>query len=145
MKLLSAVSVLFAIGPGIALFSHALWTITKDSIGARWPTVEGEVKSIRRKHTYRGIRNLQVAYEYEVQGKRYVGNRYSYGWPVGLAGDASVDAFVRTHSEGSGIKVFYNPKKPQQVLIAPGLSFGHLIQLLISVLFFGMGLVVLNR
>jgi hypothetical protein len=145
MELLLAVTVLAAIGPGVALLSYAFWTIGKDSIGSRWPVVEGQVRSIRRKSGYRGIRHLQLTYEYEVEGKRYVGNRYSFGWPAGRAGDTDLNAFVRTHPEGSGIKLFYNPKKPQQALVAPGLSLGHCVQLLVSLAFLWMGLLVLHR
>jgi len=145
MKLLLTVTVLAAIGPGLALLSYALWTIGKDWRGSRWPAVEGQVRSIRRKSGYRGIRHLKLTYEYELGGKRYVGNRYSFGWPAGLVGDTDLDAFVRTHPEGSGIKLFYNPKKPQQALVAPGLSFGHCVQLLLSLAFLVMGLVVLHR
>jgi hypothetical protein len=109
-----------------------------------WPVAEGQVRSVRRTPAYRGIRKLRLTYEYVVQGKRYIGNRYSFGWPAGLAGDANVDTFVKTHPEGSRIKVFYNPKEPQQALVAPGSFFGHFVQFAISIVFLGMGLLVLH-
>ena len=144
MDALASVRLVAAIGPGIALIAYTFRNFVKDLESRRWPVVEGQVRSIRKTHSYRGIRHVQLAYEYSVNGRGYVGRRYSFGWPAGLAGAAKVDTLVRTHPSGSQLPIHYNPRKPAQALLVPGPSLGTLLGFTIAIVFLFLGVLTLK-
>ncbi|HVO22764.1 MAG TPA: DUF3592 domain-containing protein [Candidatus Margulisiibacteriota bacterium] len=144
MEALSVVRGAAAIGPGVALFGYALRNLAKDWASRAWPSVEGRIDVVRGVHGYRGIRSLQLTYEYSVHGRQYVGTRYSFGWPVGLAGGTNVDRFIKQHPRGSTVRVYHNPNEPAEALIMPGRSLGHLFGFAISLAFVAGGLLTLR-
>jgi hypothetical protein len=143
MEPLSIVKGVTAIGPGIALFGYGLRNFAKDRASRAWPTVEGYVNAVRGVEGYRGIRHLQLTYEYSVAGRRYAGTRYSFGWLAGVTG-RHADRFITQHPRGSALKVYHNPNNPAEALIMPGASLGHLLVFALSVAFVGLGLLALR-
>src|SRR5262245_51454477 len=72
---------------------------------------------------------VDISYHYEVAEHPYEGDRYRYG-----AGSSSDSAWARdavaTYSEGSEVKVFYNPKDPSEAVLSPGLDSSNYMWLL---------------
>ena len=64
---------------------------------------------------------VDIRYHYEVDQHPYDGDRYRYA-----AGSSSDSAWaqkaVARYSEGSEVKVFYNPKDPSESVLSPGLD-----------------------
>ena len=72
---------------------------------------------------------VDIRYHYQVDEREYEGNRYRYG-----AGSSSDSAWawdaVAKFSEGSEVKVFYNPKNPSESLLSPGLDSSNYVWIL---------------
>ena len=66
----------------------------------------------------------QAEYEYVVNGRRYTGTRIRYG--VTSGGKRSAKRFVASRPAGSAITVRYNPARPDDALLEPGVSGGDL-------------------
>ncbi len=64
---------------------------------------------------------VDIRYHYEVNGQPFEGSRYRY-----LQGSSSDSKWaqdaVNRYSMGSEVPVFYNPKKPSESLLSPGLD-----------------------
>jgi hypothetical protein len=64
---------------------------------------------------------VEIRYQYEVSERPYEGDRYRYG-----AGSSSDSAWawkaVAKYSEGSEVKVFYNPGNPAESVLSAGLD-----------------------
>ena len=140
---LAVVREVAAIGPGIALFGYGLRNFAKDLESRAWPTVDGQIEAVRRTHV-KGVLYIQLKYQYSVRGQRYVGTRWSFGWPRGMAMGMEAETFVKQHPRGSTLTVYYNPEDHGQALIVPGPSLGHLLVFAISLVFVGMGLLALH-
>lgn len=90
-----------------------------------WPSVEGTLKRVEI--VERGsqfdlndaVSFPAVRYSYEVAGKRYSGDRLSFG--LGGGNLASRWA-IRGLSVGASVRVFYDPAKPSQSVLRPGVA-----------------------
>src|SRR4051794_12175599 len=113
----------------------------------RWPVAKGRVleskveeyrqsvgssgsfaASPARMTLYRPI----VRYEYEVDGKRFRGNRMaqSPGWDRGVP--AFADEIVRRYPSGSDIDVRYNPNRHDEAVLEPRVPRGWILALLFA-------------
>lgn len=72
---------------------------------------------------------VDIHFHYEVGGQAYEGDRYRYA-----AGSSSDSGWARNavnrYPEGAEVPVFYNPKKPSESLLSPGVDGSNLMMLL---------------
>ncbi|MCR9294298.1 MAG: DUF3592 domain-containing protein [bacterium] len=96
-----------------------------------WPTTSGRVlqagvrsEQIKSRDDQRRERRstyyyADVEYEYEVEGKRYVGTRITFS--EGQSGSAAdAQATVGRYPTGTQVKVAYDPDAPEQSVLEPG-------------------------
>jgi hypothetical protein len=117
-------------GIGVLMFAATKYFSGQDT--AKWPTVQGSI--IRSGITQQKMRSrqtgtigvsygLDLAYEYSVENKRFVGQDVMYGekgWWGGTDKDA-VRTAAKRFPQSKQVKVYYNPKKPQQAVLIPGI------------------------
>jgi hypothetical protein len=61
-----------------------------------------------------------IKYKYAVAGKEYSGNRYRFGQDS--SNDHSAQRIVTEHPVGKQVSVYYDPDRPSEALLRPGLE-----------------------
>ena len=118
----------FLIALGFLLFCiymlrHALKNHRSAKASNDWPSVTGALTELQLwgKRRINGemvdSENLIVQYQYEVNGKKFVGRRVAF---YTLHYPETVD-FAKRYPQGSRVSVFYNPQNPAESVIVPGL------------------------
>ncbi|MFY9695799.1 MAG: DUF3592 domain-containing protein [Xanthobacteraceae bacterium] len=85
----------------------------------KWPRAAGTVmtsvleKSPEHRRRYRAA----LQYRYRVGGKDYQASRVFWGGNEGR--EKHMASVVETYPEGSGVRVFYDPKKPSEAVLDP--------------------------
>ncbi len=67
-----------------------------------------------------------ISYRYEVNGQTYKGNRYRYDGHPSFYNEAEANQVLAAHPKGSEIEVYYNPDKPADAVLSPGLDTADL-------------------
>ncbi len=100
---------LLAMG-GIGLFG-AIAKIHNGTQSAQWPSAAGRISAsevVLRGRTYHPI----VAYEYEVNGRRYQGDCLGYGAKTLHDSKAQAEALLKPYPVGTHVDVYYKPASP---------------------------------
>lgn len=88
----------------------------------RWPKTDGRIVEIIDTLPSEGPEALPtVTYEFNVDGKKYHGNRYNYSSRISI--DYSYDEyleFCKRYRRGSTVTVSYDPKDPKRCCLFPG-------------------------
>ncbi len=94
-----------------------------------YPTTEGVItrSEVRTEPGDEGgtVHKLDVAYDYEVGGRRYTGTQYCYA-PQGPGGRACYE--IRAGLPvGARVPVYYDPDDPADALLRPGVLGSHVV------------------
>lgn len=96
-----------------------------------WPTVEGTIiaSGVVREHAsgssnsmVTGGQNVykpEVAYEYEINGERYVSNRIEL-LDVASSNQGRAQSIQSNYKPGDQVRVYYDPENPERSLLKPG-------------------------
>lgn len=119
-------------GAGLAC-GYAVIQMGRGLLARRWPTVEGEIVDSRVVRTGRrsgdGVDWL-VTYRYHVAGQPYSSNRVRFGQhtPNSMlpAHDKGITAGALAHRypRGKPVRVYYNPRRPDDSVLYPTPHFG---------------------
>jgi hypothetical protein len=117
----------FGILFGLSLGALAAWFVFRDRRRARaaraWPATSGRIvtSSVEEKRLPGDRPNVRfaprVAYEYEVEGRRYQSERIAFRdvfWSLAPQGPA---AQVARYPEGAAVTVYYDPQRPQDAVL----------------------------
>jgi hypothetical protein len=115
--------------PLVALLGGILLTALALRVGGDvrasrdWPSTSGTVEAARvamqSEGNERKLFGAQVSYRYEVDGRRYTGERISFeSGPSPNRGLA--EAIVQRYAPGSTVRVFYDPARPERAVLEPG-------------------------
>lgn len=74
-----------------------------------------------------------VLYEYEVQGKRYVGQQITFGSQVGYGNANRAQQVVDRYAPGNRVQVYYDPTKPDQAVLERRVGTGGQLYLWVAV------------
>lgn len=121
-------------------------------IASRWPSMPGRVlssKVVQRKSGGFGddekdaeLRNFaEVTYEYEVQGRKFRGNRVSIGEDLG---NYRVEETIAKYPKGARVMVFYNPTKQSEAVLerdVPEGAFRFMFWLITGLVAVGLALI----
>lgn len=91
----------------------------------RWPTVQGEIVSIDMgiKHTVRELLYVpKVRYRYTVDGKDYENSRIDVTSQRMFYSQSAASAVLMAYRVNGPVTVHYNPRRPKQSLLNPGIS-----------------------
>jgi hypothetical protein len=109
---------------------HLAWKFAQQTRAVRLPTTDGTItrSAVREEPGEDGpTYSFDVAYEYEVAGKRYTGTRYSYD--AVRTNTRAWHAVRDSFPVGSRVPVTYNPDDPAESVLHPGPTGFHLMML----------------
>jgi hypothetical protein len=116
-----------------------------------WPTVEGTVvsSSLRRRLVPggRGARHEylpEIAFEYELGGRRYVSEQVAVG-RVASSFAAGSERIVDDHPPGARVTVHHHPTRPEYAVLLTGARSADLTQLAVGLAIAVAGLVMLAQ
>ena len=116
-----------------------------------WPMALGSVtvSEIRRSTSSNrngDSYNFRVEYEYEVEDQPYTGTTYSYKITTNSANRRDAEALVKEHTVGSTVNVYFNPSKPSECVLVPGLNTSSYLGFLVGGVFLLMmiGMILQN-
>ena len=140
----------FATIIGAMIMAYGFLTIFRSRKTRTWPTVEGTIiasgivkkmgssspgsTNVTNNDTYKA----EIAYEYEVDGRRYVSNRVHL-LDISSSNYSRAESIQSRYKTGAPVRVYYSPKNPEQALLEPGGSSGGWLPILV-----GTGFVVIS-
>jgi hypothetical protein len=132
---------------GFATLLFGFATLAKIKATSAWPSVDGVVVAsgtIVHVHTDSEHRldetrmhEPTVRYEYEVDGRKYSGDRITLA-RVARTGDFAA-AMLARYPVGEGVRVHYDPKDPKSAVLRPGDTRGIEILFTVAVGFIAIG------
>jgi hypothetical protein len=143
---------LILIGGGLIVWQSL--EIERALASRRWPRVAGKMRRFRREERDLYGDGLfyqhQVLCRYQVGGTEFLCSRLRFGlrglwWPRLLFVLARFKRMSQQHVVESQVPVAYNPEKPEESVLEPGLSAGLLAGLLVGACFFAIGVLELRK
>ncbi|MBD1911762.1 MULTISPECIES: DUF3592 domain-containing protein [unclassified Leptolyngbya] len=105
---------------GLGLWIMAAYILRKSQQAQHWPETMGRVLSadvkeviIKRQKHYQTV----VCYEYFVQGQPYQSQRLSFGNACRISDRPTAQQAIRPFRPTMPVKVYYNPRKPQEAVL----------------------------
>ncbi len=132
---------------GFVIFSLSMIPVLKSRLSKSWNTVTGKVikseiytsRDSDANATYRA----DIAFEYIVDGSKYLSDRLYYGVKI-MSSDNWINSkkSVDKYPVGKEIIVYYDPDKPNDSVIEPGIHFGLGGVFIFSICLIILGLVI---
>lgn len=106
------------------------WWNTTNRIraSAEWPAVDGEIihseivrdSTRNRGGNYNILHRADVRYRYEVSGRQYESDVFTFGIPHSFDKRADAETEIATYAVGRHVSVRYDPSSPETSCINPG-------------------------
>ena len=131
---------------GVATAMFFVFRIYQGATSVHWPFVIGELEStdlkeviFKGKDVDGGVDSasawvVSFRYSYAVSGRKYDGSRVTYSDGINKTSRA-LRKLQNKYQGNASIKVYYNPAKPTQCVLVPGLSIFNFTPLITSALF----------
>jgi hypothetical protein len=132
---------------GLPATIGCLWLVNAERGRTMWPTVEGLVLSSKASPyvsgSSKGPNQLMyrpaVTYAYAIDGREYKSHRIGPSvW--GTSSQSFVDDYLVRYRVHERVKVHYDPRDPAQARLEVGVETVHVIGILVSLLFDGLGI-----
>lgn len=128
--------VIVAIAAGTTALLRSLWTLFTAIDSRKWPSTEGVVVASDEET----LVEPKLSYRFTVNGQGYVGNRRVFG----KAGWKIFFPMIKEYRQGTSVTVRYNPEKPSEAVLEPGVSWWLFSTLVFEIAFIGVGIVFLR-
>jgi hypothetical protein len=131
------------IGGGLSFWG---WTILQDArASVSWPTAEGVVSSSEVDHSTDAeggdSYSPEVTYQYQVDGQNLANNQIKFG-ENSYSSRRKAEEIAAAYPVGKQVTVYYEPERPDNAVLEPGVSAGSYIVLGIGVLFIALALLI---
>ncbi|NHZ92242.1 DUF3592 domain-containing protein [Massilia sp. CCM 8733] len=107
---------------GAAIGATGLFIVRlRESRRARaWPTADAVILSstARQRANGKGY-DYAIAYEYSVDGSKYVGTRIGFGGPFAERWQPSPESMLQTYAPGLNMLAHYCPERPEEAVLVP--------------------------
>ena len=144
--------IFIAIGVVIILFlSYIAIRAIKSS---QWQTTPGVLlkkgkklvvsKDTRNRKVEWKTTQIDIEYEYEVNGEKYISKRATFSDMVNKP-MSSLDELLNEYLTTSHIIVYYNPSKPSDSVLFPGVRIWNFTPMVSGVLFIATGVYLLSQ
>ncbi len=140
---------------GIITSAIFLLKIMKAFASANWPRVKGELLSTALRTVvfkgreadgtpdYASAAVADFKYEYEVDGVKYSGSKVTFSDNVSKP-LSSLRKLQKLYKGQNNIWVYYNPQKPGESVLIPGVNIFNFTPLITSFLFLAAGIYLMN-
>ena len=130
---------------GASFLRTALGKWARAMRSKRWPTVEGRIVSCgfgshSPSEDGAEIRFAKIEYRYSVDGAEHVGSRISFA-DLSHTG-AAAESYVKHHPVGLRVPVHYDPLRPEDSLLEPGVRVQVFVRICFALAVFGTGAVL---
>ncbi len=126
-------------GGGGVLLLLALRNVQRGFVCRWWPQTQGRIARafvlVQTAADGGKTYGTQLEYEYTIEGTTYRGKRRRFG-DAGSWSQAQAKRMLAPYSPGASVRVFFNPRKPEDAVLIPGASWGNL-----AIAFGGMGFI----
>ncbi len=121
---------LLFLGVGLILFTVGAYQIYHGMESTAWPTVRGVITVAELgKHIDRDLDNnstdttysADISYDYLVDDQAYVNGSVHFG-SMSSSDPSMARAMLQRYPVGKTVTVFYNPERPQQAVLEPGVA-----------------------
>ena len=137
---------------GVGLMILLTHSIIKASASKDWPSVWGELQSsgihsvtVKTRNAGRksamGGDKVKCLYSYVVDGQSYLSKRVTFSDYV-VKTQSALNRILGQHENRSMVKVYYNPKKPGDSVLIPGVSIYNITPYVTAILFSGTGVAI---
>jgi Protein of unknown function (DUF3592) len=141
-------SCLLFLGIGAGAIVYSVLALVSALESRRWPAAAGVMIESRLEkspsddggYTYRP----EVSYRFTVEGKELVGRRACFGDRIATGWSSPSTRILRKYPHGAQIKVRYNPRRPEDAVLEPGLNGFIVSFFLLGVAFFAFGILMLR-
>lgn len=133
---------LFAVVGYFVAFHFGKPILDNAKASAQWPSVEGiiersEVTTSRSSgKNKKTMYTADIDYRYSVEDKEYRSSTIAFGGRVSSSSSSSAYAITKRYPVGQQVPVYYEPQKPENAVLEPGVT-------LMSYLVYGIGLLFL--
>lgn len=141
---------------GAAILGYLVYIAFRASSSTSWPKTSGVLLSkgkqlhvsrdltSHEKHVTWKSLHIDVEYEYEVDGVRYVSSRVTFSDMVNKPVSA-LDRVLDEYLSSDQVTVHYNPKDPSDSALHPGLRVWNFTPMITGILFIGAGVFLLYQ
>jgi len=154
MNELLLIGILFLV-IGIILSVIGLITWNKARVSNSWPAVTGKILNasvdrIRERNrdsdgdvSIETKYEIDVSYEYTVEGREYVGNTIQFGLPNKMSSSARAYSIVNQYPQGTEVDVYVDPSKPSTSVLQPGVKLSTFLLPAFGLVFATAGMIML--
>jgi hypothetical protein len=131
------------VGAGLSYWG---WTILQDArASATWPTAAGVVTSSEVDHSTDAeggdSYSPEVDYQYQVDGQTITNNQIKFG-ENSYSSRRKAEEIAANYPLGQQVTVYYEPERPTNAVLEPGVSAGSYIVISIGALFLLISLII---
>lgn len=127
---------------GIGTFGFGLWQVHQGVDSLSWTAADGRIKSseVESGRDSDGLTtyHAKITYTYEWANEKKTGDQVRTSGTINTSGGGAAREEVAKYPVGKSVKVFVNPKHPDQAVLEQGLGWGHWFMPLFGLLFFGV-------
>jgi len=143
LSALLVMGIFLVIGAGLAYWG---WNILQNArASASWPTADGIITSSEVTHSTDSdggdSYSPEVTYTYTVDNVNMENDTIKFG-ENSYSSSRKADGIASNYPVGKNVIVYYDPEKPDQSVLEPGVSAGSYIVLGIGVLFILISLII---
>ena len=128
--IVSAISALV----GLIVAGFGVRSYQRARASTAWPFAEGTITESKVVPGSEGTLHPRIAYEYRVNGQSYQGARLNVAHKNFGTTGTYAQTRVDRYPMGARVQVFYNPAKPAQSALEPGVTVGAYVTLSIGLL-----------
>jgi hypothetical protein len=131
------------IGGGLSFWG---WTILQDARASEsWPTAAGLISSSSVDHSTDAeggdSYSPEITYQYQVDGQNLANNQIKFG-ENSYGSRRKAEEIAANYSIGKQVTVYYEPERPTNAVLEPGVTAGRYLVLGIGLLFVAIALIV---
>jgi hypothetical protein len=137
--LAAALAILF--GPG--LLAYGAIVLRKGCTSHQWPSVQGEmiISRVRLVEWDDGAAIWpELEFEYRVGQRTFTSRNIAFGHAANLALPGEAERLVARYPAGEPATVHYNPDRPHEAVLEPGMGCGAYVALVMGLLFLIVGI-----
>lgn len=114
----------------------------------KWPSTKGWIKKsdvyVSRSRSSGSSRSYEftVEYAYDVNGTTFTNNLYSYQVTYNAAHSKGAQELVSKYPEGSTVDVYYDPAKPENSVLLPGINLWSYLPYVAAIAFLAFGIFI---
>jgi hypothetical protein len=123
---------------------RSVWHVLTALESRSWPTTQGMVRDSALEEDSRSTINrayrARVSYRFTVDGQEFAGDRAYFGDSVTTSWGGPARKIAERYRAGHAVTVHYDPSRPREAVLEPGISVSLVTILAFEILFLAMAI-----